>query len=102
MARLSVREYSQVQLFPGGKAPMGVEPALTSQVLAIGAASTPSAVFNPGTRGVRVHCDVACSLEFSTDGLPVATVGSCDMAANQTEYFGVTPGTNMKLAVIAT
>lgn len=99
MARLSIREYEHISAVSRGIVPVGEEPAITQQVLSISGSSAASAAFNIRTRFVRVHTDVACCIDFGT--APIATQGSCEMAANQTEYFGVVNATNIKVAVIA-
>lgn len=95
---LSIREYEHINAVASGIVPVGQEPAIASQTVAIGGTSAQSSAFNARTRFVRIHTDVACSLEFGTN--PTAVAGACDLAANQTEYFGLIPG--LKLAVIAT
>jgi hypothetical protein len=98
MARLSIREYVHISAVARGIVPVGEEPAVANQTLAIGGSSTPSALFDPRTKFVRIHTDVNCSLDFGV--APVAVAGSCDMVAGQTEYFGVVNATQIKLAVI--
>lgn len=100
MARLSIREYEHTTHLARGLIPVGEEPALASQSVAIGGASAQSATLNLRTKFVRIHSDVACSIEFGTD--PTAVAGSCDFAAGQTEYFGVANASQIKIAVIAT
>ena len=43
-----------------------------------------------GGVGVRVHADAICSIKFGS--APVATTANMRLAANQTEYFQVSPG----------
>jgi len=80
--------------------PAGLEPALVTQTVAIGAEAK-SAAFNARTRFVRVHTDAICSVLFGAN--PTATTSSPRMAANQTEFFGVDPSqvSGLKLSVIA-
>lgn len=99
MARLSIREYEHISAVARGIVPVGEEPAVADQFLAIGGASTPSAAFNIRTRFVRLHTDVNCSVQFGV--APVAVAGQGDMVAGQTEYFGVVNASAIKLAVIA-
>lgn len=99
MARLSIREYEHISAVARGIVPVGEEPAIANQTLTISGASSPSAAFNVRTRFVRIHTDTNCSLDWGTS--PVAVAGSCDMVAGQTEYFGVTNATGMKVAVIS-
>jgi len=94
MAVLYISEYSiDSQPTPT----VGQEPAMASQTVAIGAGSVQSAAFNSGTRLVRLHTDLACSVSFGLN--PTATVTTARLAIGQTEYFKVIPG--HKVAVIA-
>jgi hypothetical protein len=109
MAVLYIAELSSlaVAVSPGGwpSQPLNTTtlpgmPPITEQTLAIGA-SVASAPFNALTRFVRLACDSVCSIAWSSAANPTpnATTSNMRLAANQTEYFGVSPG--MKLAVIA-
>jgi len=72
---------------------------IQEQTIAIGGSSTPcSLAFNSQTTFVRLHTDAICSIAFGT--APTATIAKMRMAANQTEYFGIAPGSNYKVAVI--
>jgi hypothetical protein len=97
-SRISIREYADVILAPGGKVMAGREPAVTSQTATISGTSTQSAAFNAATRFIRIHVNATCSLDFGSN--PIAVEGECDMAAGQTEYFGVVAG--QKVAFIST
>jgi hypothetical protein len=96
MATLSIREYEHLAALSGGTLQVGQELANTSQAVAISAGSLQSVAFNIRTRHIRVHTDAQCSIEFGLN--PTATITSCVLSAQQTEYFGVRPGD--KLAVI--
>lgn len=106
MSNLYVTEYAGLGYVASGtdgmsfkvtaQAPLG--PPLVEQKLAISGTSGQSAVFNQYTRLIRVHTDVVCSI-FVGGSSPAATTSSGRMAANQTEYFAVTPGD--KIAVIS-
>jgi len=72
------------------------EPATVTQTVAIAAGSAQSAAFRTDTRMVRLHTDAICSILFGTN--PTASATTPRLAANQTEYFKVTPG--FKVAVI--
>ena len=74
----------------------GMEPAIKTQQVAIGATSLASLSFSQATRFLRIHADATCRLEFG--GGPTASATSRRMPANGTEFVGVTPGT--KVAVI--
>lgn len=74
-------------------------PALTpgdSQRVAVGVSSAQSAALSSETIIVRVVADVDCYLAFGAN--PTATNTDLFLAAGDTEYFGVTPGT--KIAVL--
>ena len=76
-------------------------PAITSQVVTIGASTLSSISFQPQTRVVRVHTDTTCSVVFGT--APSATLSSPRMATGQTEYHALpsTTNTTLRVAVIA-
>lgn len=74
----------------------GEEPAVTSQTVAVTVGSVQSNPFNAATGFIRVHTDVVCSVAFGLN--PTATTTSMRLAANTTEFFGVTPG--HRIAVI--
>lgn len=95
MATLYISEYSG---FAAGSAQggpsnitgqAGQEPAIAEQSFAF-TTTTQSAAFNASTRVVRIHTDAICSILFGVNPTAVAT--SKRLAANQTEYFGVTSG----------
>lgn len=96
MATLFIQEYSDVAVLATTIGQAGQEPALAAQTVAVGGGSLQSAAFNVNTKMVRVHTDVICSVKFGTNPTAVAT--ELRMAANTTEFFGVTPG--HKVAVI--
>ncbi len=96
MPTLYITEYQQLAVDGRGIVPAGVEPALASQTVAIGAGSAQSSPFGERTRFVRVHTDAACSVKFGAN--PTAAATDARMAASQTEFFGVVPG--HRLAVI--
>lgn len=71
-------------------------PLIKEQVVAITASSTQSQVFSDNTFFIRVHTDAICSIKIGLN--PTATTSTMRLAANQTEYFGVSP--NQQIAVI--
>lgn len=71
-------------------------PAATTQALTPTSTSGQSAAFGASTRFVRLHADVAVHVKVGSD--PTATTSDLRLAADATEYFGVTPGD--KIAVI--
>lgn len=77
-------------------------PAVTTQKLTVGS-ETKSAEFQPSTRLIRVHTDAICSIEISSESASgtwvAATTSSARLAADATEYFGVSPGD--KLSVVS-
>lgn len=95
MAVLYITEYAGVG-YAGGVIPVGAEPGL-DQTVAISGSSAQSAALGNNTTLVRIHTDAICSVKFGTS--PTALSTSRRMAANQTEYFSVTPG--IKIAVIS-
>lgn len=94
---LDITEYQHLAQDENGRViAAGKEPALLNQQVTIAVGSTQSAALSASTRFVRLHTDAACRIAFG--GNPTAAATSQRMAAGQTEYFGVTPGT--KIAVI--
>lgn len=99
MAVLDISEYSELARDVNRNIlAAGEEPALTHQQVAVGGSTAQSSAFGTQTQFVRLHTDVPCRVEFGVD--PTAASTSKRLAANSTEYFGVTPG--QKLAVILT
>jgi hypothetical protein len=80
----------------GGGLPFAKWPPLAFQALAFSGEPANSAAFNASTRVIRVHTDTACSLLIG----PLTPAGNnqvpddtCPrLAANETQYFGVSPG----------
>jgi hypothetical protein len=102
MSLLRIREYigtASVGRFSssGAAVPIAQEPGVNQTVMTISGTHAESAPFGKNTRLIRVHTDAICSIEFGDS--PVAGTGGCRLAANQTEYFGVSPG--QKLSVVA-
>ena len=90
MAVLYVTEYTNVgRELKANISQSAAEPALAQQSVAIGAGSVASANFNAKTRLIRVHTDNICSIKIGAAVTAVATAQR--MAANQTEYFAITP-----------
>jgi hypothetical protein len=82
----------------GNRVAAGVEPSRAVQQIVASGASAQSVALQDVTKFVRVHTDVAIRIAFGAN--PTAATTSQRMAANSTEYFGVTPG--IKIAVITT
>jgi len=89
VAILVIREYEHLMEVAGGTVPVGKEPALVRQEVVIGGGSLQSTAFTERTRFVRLHCDVAAGIAFGSNPTAIAVQ---DMAAGQTEYFGVETG----------
>lgn len=96
MAVLYITEYAKLGVIFGKTSAIALAPPIASQTVAIGGSTTPSAAVNTATRYVRLHTDAICSVTFGT--APTAASTDMRMAAGQTEYFAVSPGT--KVAVI--
>jgi hypothetical protein len=98
VASLYIAELSDPEVSLAGRIPVDAfhAPPVAEQKVAIGGTSTQSVAFNASTRVVRLHADAICSVAFGAS--PTATAANLRMAAGQTEYFGVVPGS--MLAVI--
>jgi hypothetical protein len=99
MAKLYITEFTRAafEQFNGAQLPCANLEGMVDQTpVAIGAEAD-SAAFATTTAFVRVHADAACSIAYGLT--PMATTNNMRMAADQTEYFGVTPG--KKISVIA-
>lgn len=100
MATLYITEYSLMPMDQNNKpVPIGYEPAVAYQTVAIGGGSLQSSAFNSRTRFVRIHCDAICSIKFGTN--PTAVTTESRLAANQTEFFGIQGDQTYKVAVIS-
>ena len=95
MATLFITEY-QSAVSPIGTTLAEVlpQPNVTSQHLAIGAVSNPSAAFSANTYAVELFTDTACSFQFSNSGAatPLAVATANRMAANERRIYAVQPG----------
>lgn len=96
MAYLFITEYDRLGTDTRTDVEVGREPALATQRVAISGSSAQSAAFNANTKFVRIHTDQICSILFGAN--PTATTSTTRLAADSTEYFGVTGG--HKVAVI--
>ncbi len=97
MAVLFITEFKGGRKDRNGFAlPVAMTPPVAEQTVAIGGSSTQSSALNSTTEVVRVHTDAICSIAFGAS--PTATATTMRMAAGQTEYFYVVPGS--KIAVI--
>lgn len=98
MSTLYITEYSNTG-FNNGIVNSAEEPEINSQTVSIGGTSAQSSVLKNNTQIVRLHTDSICSVLFGSN--PTATTSKRRMAANQTEYFSVSPSSNLKIAVIS-
>ena len=96
MAFVYISEYADLPVSNGRGLNIAQEPPITEQTVANGGATTQSSAFNGSTHVIRVHTDTVCSISIGAN--PTATTSTKRLAANQTEYFYVTPG--HKLAAI--
>lgn len=92
MANLFISEYLETATdYEGRQVMAGKEPAIATQVVGIVAGHSESNPFTSGTKFVRLHTDVKCNIQIGL--APVAVIDvDARMAANQTEFFAVTPG----------
>ncbi len=100
MATLYVAEFDGIAMgAPGSPAQCANGSPIAEQTVAIGGSSVACTnPFNASTRIIRVHVDAICSIALGT--APTATASKMRLGANQTEYFGVVPGSAFKIAVI--
>ena len=97
MATLYIAEYERMGVSSRGIAvPVALGPPLAEQTVAIAGASAQSSAFNASTKFIRVHTDAICSVLVGSN--PTAAATNQRMAADATEYFGVSSGD--KIAVI--
>lgn len=95
MATLYITEYAALTQLVGDAGQMPDENSkLAEQTVGIGAGSAQSALLNSGTKYVRLHCDVVCSINFGFGTVaappnPTATATNQRLAANQTQFHGV-------------
>jgi hypothetical protein len=94
---LYISEYERLATISGNALPIGDEPCLATQTIAIGEESAMSAPFHARTRFVQLHATADCALRFGAT--PVAAVEDTHMAAG-TQMRGVQAG--QRVAVIAT
>lgn len=99
MAKVYITEYQGTLVLIGNNAGVAMGPQIVEQSpITTSGSNQQSAAFNAATSLVRIHTDGIMSFSFGTN--PTASTSTARMAANQTEYFGVQPGSAMKIAVI--
>lgn len=97
---MSVTEYAVPEENLKGLPGVSWEPFVVDQaVLAVGTLVVSNA-FSPKTNLVRLNTNVACNIAFGTAPTIVADGGQ-RLSPNQTEFKHVTPGSGLKVAVIA-
>lgn len=92
MSTLFVSEYAELGSSRNRQQglPVAPEPALAEQAISFTGTPGLSAAFNASTRFIRVHTTGICSILVGS--APTATTSHKRLAADQTEYFAVTPG----------
>lgn len=74
----------------GRAVPAGMEPALATQKVTIGAGSIQSSPFNANTSFIMINADAACSIAIGDN--PTADNSKTRIPVDGTLYFGVEPG----------
>jgi hypothetical protein len=90
MSVLYISEYNSLPFLDAHPAAIAQEPPTVEQVFTVSGTSATSSAFGGNTKVVRIHTDGIVSLQFGA--APTATTSMKRLAANQTEYFYVTPG----------
>ncbi len=96
MATLFLTEYAGSGRMAGDTVPVAMGRPILNNNVTIGGTHAESNAFSTNTKLIRLSTDAICS--FVVGLAPVATTADARMAANQTEYFQVSPGD--KLSVI--
>lgn len=99
MAKLYISEFQFMGANDYGALPIARQPAVANQApVDFTGVAAPSAAFGGNTTVVRVWSDTKCCVRFGAS--PTATVADMPLAANTTEYFGVTPGQKVSAIVL--
>lgn len=99
MAKLYITEYARLAREDHGPAVQaGEEPAIAESTIAIGATSTASGVLSAETRFVMIHTDAICHVKIAANA--VANTNHRRLPADATVFYGIKPGTELKVAVI--
>ncbi len=96
---LQITEFTEGGASFTQSATLAVLPSTTTQSIAVSGTSTQSATISSTTRMVRIVADENCRIASGTS--PTATASSMPIQAGVTEYFGIPPGSNLKIAVIS-
>lgn len=91
MAVLNVSEYATV-LSPGGLAMIPAGQPLASYDIIIDVASASGPPLQPGTKMVRLNCDISCRVALGPAGSVQALATSGRFTGGATEYWGVLGG----------
>lgn len=99
-ANLYISEYSNLASASATVAQIAGEPVIVDQgPISYSGGAALSATLNATTGFVRLICDTQCSVKFGT--APTATNANKVLPALTPEYFGVSPGSNLKISVIS-
>lgn len=93
MANLYISEFAVLATAQSGTAQAAAQPAIATQKVDFSGGVASSAEFNSQTRFVRLQTDAICSVRFGG----TATTSYPRMAADQTEYYGVQPGSTLSV-----
>lgn len=96
---LQITEFTEGGASFAQSATLAVLPSTTTQSIAVSGTSTQSEALSATTRMVRIVADENCRISSGTN--PTATASSMPIQAGVTEYFGIPPGSNLKIAVIS-
>lgn len=96
---LQITEFTEGGASFTQSATLAVLPSTTTQSIAVSGTSTQSAALSATTRMVRIVADENCRIASGEN--PTATASSMPIQAGVTEYFGIPPGSNLKIAVIS-
>lgn len=99
MSIIYISEYDQLASQEyGPPVPVGLEPAIATQVKDYSGGVVQSDTFNANTRFVMVHTDAACHVKFGAG--PTATTSNQRLPADATIFFGVDPTKSLKISAI--
>lgn len=91
MGLFCIREYDKLAVDANGhEIPVGLEPAVASQVVATSGTSASSAVFNVKTRYILIHGDGV--MNFLVGGAPAVAQTAGRLPAEMMMFFGVASG----------
>lgn len=79
--------------------PAAAQLPAAEQIVTLSGTSASSNALNSATTLIRLHANAVCNILLGAT--PTATTSNMRLAADQTEYFTVTPGLSLKIAAIA-